>query len=147
MTYNEFLKIPELAKVEVRESTLQLWHQIYIWVLANGYADTADSPEFVKHIQSFRKIEVKTIGRHLRIMSEIGLLAQHSLRRKLSQEAKEELLNPLVGLFFGGSSLPSAFTRYALPGRPCPREFKAAQRSLEKIETRMNEFRTKTPFV
>ena len=146
MTYNEFLKLSELVKVEVRESTLQLWHQIYIWVLNNGYADTADSPEFVSHIQSFRRIEIKTIGRHLRLMSEIGLLTQHSLRRKLSQEAKDELLNPLLGMFFGGSSLPSAFTRYVLPGTPCPSEFKAAQRSLENIETRINEFRTKTPF-
>lgn len=144
MTYTEFLKLVEHMNIEATEGTLLLWHHIYAWIAEHGYADTADSPEFVKYVQSFRHIGARTIGRHLRSMSEADLLSRHILRRRLSQEAKEELLNPVVNIFFGGRSLPSSFARYSLAGKPCSREFKSALRSLESIENRMNELLRKS---
>ena len=139
MTYIEFLKIVEPTDAKVAENTLILWYRIYIWVVEHGYADTADSPEFVKYIQSFRQIGVQTIGKHLKNMADLGLLSRHTLRRRLSKDAKEELLNPIVNMFFGGKNLPSSFVRYSLAGEPCSRDFKSAQRYIENIEKRAGE--------
>jgi hypothetical protein len=48
MIYADFLKLIERTNTEATEATLLLWHHIYAWVVEHGYADTADSPEFVK---------------------------------------------------------------------------------------------------
>lgn len=144
MTYAEFLELATRANAEPAESTLRLWHHIYMWISEHGYADTADSPEFVKYVQSFRRLGVPTIGKHLRSMSDAGLLSRYFLRRRLSAEAREELLNPVTNMFFGGGNLPSSFARYSLPGQPCSREFRSAVRSLERIETRISELRSKS---
>lgn len=143
MTYAEFLDLVNCQNVNAAESTIRLWHHVYLWVVQHEYADTADSPEFVKYVREFRSLSVPTIGKHLRSMSNAGLLARHTLRRRLSHEAKDELLNPITNMFFGGSTLPSSFARYCLPGKFCSREFKSASRSLQRIEERMQEFRDK----
>ena len=143
MTYIQFLELVGHKEIAVAEATLRLWHHVYLWVLEHEYADTADSPEFVKYIRNFRLIGEPTIGRHLRSMSSAGILKRHTLRRKLSTEAKEELLNPIINTFYGGINLPSTFARYCLPGKPCSREFKSATRSLQRIEDRMQALRGK----
>jgi hypothetical protein len=144
MNYADFLELPGNKNSLASENTLRLWHHLYLWVLRHEYADTADSPEFINYVVEFRKLSVATIGKHLRSMSTAGLLKQHTLRRRLSGEAKEELLNPITNMFFGGSTLPSSFSRYCLPGKPCSKEFKSAQRSLQRIEERMQELRSKS---
>mgnify|MGYP005815166893 CR=1 FL=1 len=138
MSYATFLKLVEDRNKKASESTLRLWYHIYMWVSERGYADTADSPEFVEHVQLFRRIGIATIGRHLRSMSEGGLLSRHNLRRQLSIEVKQDLLNPLNIFFGGSSSLPSSFARYTLVGQPCPLEFKSASRTVKKIEKLMS---------
>lgn len=66
-------------------------------------------------------------------MAAAGLLKRHVLRRKLSSEAKEDLLNPILGMF-AGTSLPTTLVRYTLPNVVCPLELKAAVRKAEKID-------------
>jgi hypothetical protein len=46
----------------VTEETIKLWFQIYLWIVDKGYADIADTPEFVERIQAFRNITVPTIS-------------------------------------------------------------------------------------
>ena len=142
MNYSEFLQQHSKSSQNVSEPTLRLWHHIYEWVLKSEYADTADSPDFVKYVQSFRNVSVQTISSHLRKMSQSGLLSRHVLRRKLPAELKEEFFNPVINMFFGGDDLPSTFVRYCKPGLPCPREFKSAERVLSKIENKSSEFRS-----
>lgn len=144
MTYAEFLDLTKRQELSATESTMRLWHHIYSWVIQIEYVDTADTPEFVDYVREFRALSVPTIGKHLRSMSDAGLLARHTLRRRLPTEVKDELLNSITNMFFGGSILPSSFARYCLPGKPCPREFKSAVRSLQRIEERMQELRGKS---
>lgn len=124
----EFIRALDAGSIEVGDKTADLWFHILSWVRAKGYADTADTPEFVSHVQAFRQIGVPTVARHLSRMAEAGFLQAHTLRRRLSPEAKDVLNTSLHGMVFGGgsSSLPSSFVRYTLPGAACPREFKTA---------------------
>jgi len=130
--YLDFVALPSLQGVSVKEPTLKMWHHIFMWVEKYGYADTADSPEFVGYVQGWRKVSPATIGSHLAKMAAAGLLKRHVLRRKLSSEAKDELLNPILGMF-AGTSLPTTLVRYTLPNVACPLEFKVAVRKAEKI--------------
>jgi hypothetical protein len=50
MNYTDFVKIVKQPNEATTERTLRLWHHIYTWICEHGYADTADSPEFVKHV-------------------------------------------------------------------------------------------------
>ncbi len=131
-TYLEFIALPSVQSESVKEPTLKMWHHIYIWVEKHGYADTADTPDFVRHVQEWRKVSLSTISAHLANMAKAGLLKRHILKRKLSSEAREELLNPVLGMF-SGTSLPTTLVRYTLPDADCPLEFKAAARKAEVI--------------
>lgn len=82
MEYADFLKIiPE--GLGVTEKTLRLWFVIYNWIVENGYADSADSPLFLQHVNAFRKSSVQTVATHLRRMSDAKLIKRNVLRRKL----------------------------------------------------------------
>lgn len=133
-SYVEFLVLPETQSANVQEATLKMWHRIYSWIEVHGYADTADSPDFVHYVQEWRKVGVTTIGVHLGRMAALGLLKRHMLKRKLSTQAREELLNPVLGMF-SGANLPTTLSRYTLPGKACPLEFKAAARKAARIES------------
>ena len=130
----EFIRALDAGSVGVSDSTADLWYHILSWVQAHEYADTADGPEFIKHVQSFRRVGVSTINRHLGRMAEAGFLKAHSLRRQLSAGAKEEMSTSLHGILFGGgvSALPTVFKRYTLPGATCPRIFKTFDRVQER---------------
>lgn len=132
MTYLEFLALPAVKKVHPVEATQRIWHHIYVWVLEHGYADTADSPDFVHYVKAFRGVNIETIASHLARMANADLLKRHVLKRKLSADAKEELLNPVTTMFTG-SSLPTMLIRYTLPGVSCPLEFKSAERQATRI--------------
>lgn len=132
-SYLDFIALPSIQSVSVKEPTLKMWHHIFMWVEKHGYADTADSPEFIGYVQGWRKVSPATIGSHLAKMAAAGLLKRHVLRRKLSSEAKEDLLNPILGMF-AGTSLPTTLVRYTLPNVVCPLELKAAVRKAEKID-------------
>ena len=131
-TYLNFLALKNVQSASVNEQTLKMWHHIYVWVEKHGYADTADSPEFVRYVQDWRNIKCSTIAAHLGKMAEAGLLTRHKLKRKLSNDVREELLNPVLGIF-SGTGLPTALVRYSLPGMDCSLEFKAAARKAEII--------------
>ena len=131
--YLDFIALPSIQGVSVKEPTLKMWHHIFMWVEKYGYADTADSPEFIGYVQGWRKVSPATIGSHLAKMAGAGLLKRHVLRRKLPAEAKDELLNPILGMF-AGTSLPTMLVRYTLPNVACPLELKAAVRKAEKID-------------
>lgn len=143
----EFIRKLDSGSEIVTDKTAELWFHIFGWVEARGYADTADSPDFIKHVQSFRHVTVATIGRHLARMADAGLLRAHALRRQLPPEVKEEVASSLTGLIFGGgaSTLPTAFTRYTLPDSPCPREFKSANNLLERNRRFDDEMREQMP--
>lgn len=138
MNYADFLqKIADTGNKS--EKTLRLWHHIYVWISEKGYADTADSPEFIDYVTGFRKIGVSSIGKHLKCMSDAGIISRHTLRRRLPKDIREDLLNPVVTLFLGGNNLPSTFVRYSLPGQSCPRDFKSIERSITSINNRISE--------
>ena len=136
-TYPDFLTLTKLAKAS--ESTLRLWHHMYLWVEEKGYADTADTPEFLKYVCSFRSLKVGAINAHLRRMSKSGLLSRHVLRRKLPSELKEELYNPFLSLMTGSELPPTSFVRYCLPRQKCSVELKAIERNEVKAKARINE--------
>ena len=138
--YLKFLALPALKGKTIAEPTLRLWHCIYGWVEAKGYADTADTPEFVQHIQAFRKIGTPTIAGHLAKMADAGLLKRHNLKRQLSAESRDVLLNG-IGSMFSGAALPTTFSRYTLPGQICPKEFKGAHRKAEKLDALFADLR------
>jgi len=140
MEYVDFLdKLPE--GLGVTEKTLRLWFVIYQWILQNNYADSADSPDFLQHVNAFRKCSVQTVATHLRRMSDAKLIKRNVLRRKLSGEAKEELsIGPLL-FSRGVESIPTTFVRYCLPGEQCPTEFKSFDAAATAIDSRMNELR------
>lgn len=136
MNYLAFFKLVEEVKAEgVTEKTLQLWYVIYQWVVENGYADTADTPEFVSHVQSHRAISTKTINMHLARMAQYGLLKSYTLKRNLPKELRDELWHPFALFFSATSTLPTTFKRYSIPGKPCSGEFKALTRLIEKSES------------
>ncbi|BBN90475.1 hypothetical protein [Azospira sp. I09] len=140
MEYRDFLKeIPE--GLGATEKTLQLWFVIYQWILEHGYADSADSPAFLQHINAFRKCSTQTVATHLRRMSDAKLIKRYVLRRKLSGEAKEEL--SIGSLLFapGAESIPTTFVRYCLPGQQCPTEFKSYEAAVSALDGRMNAIR------
>lgn len=143
MNYVEFLKLVDGNNAKASEQTLHYWHTIYIWVLDYGYADTADTPEFVQYMNAFRNTSLATLNTHLRRMSEAGLLKCYVLKRKLSSEAREEFFNPVLNMFVANKALPSSFNRYCLPNQQCSREFKSASRFSEEIERRLREFSVK----
>lgn len=140
MEYHDFLKeIPE--GLGATEKTLRLWFVIYQWIIEHGYADSADSPAFIQHINAFRKCSTQTVATHLRRMSDAKLIKRNVLRRKLSGEAKEEL--SIGSLLFapGAESIPTTFVRYCLPGQQCPTEFKSFDAAVSAIDGRMNAIR------
>ncbi len=140
MEYRDFLKeIPE--GLGATEKTLRLWFVIYQWILEHGYADSADSPAFLQHINAFRQCSTQTVATHLRRMSDAKLIKRNVLRRKLSGEAKEEL--SIGSLLFapGAESIPTTFVRYCLPGQQCPTEFKSFDAAVSAIDGRMNAIR------
>lgn len=140
MEYRDFLKeIPE--GLGATEKTLRLWFVIYQWIVEHGYADSADSPAFLRHINAFRKCSTQTVATHLRRMSDAKLIKRNVLRRKLSGEAKEEL--SIGSLLFapGAESIPTTFVRYCLPGQQCPTEFKSFDAAVSAIDGRMNAIR------
>ena len=140
MAYADFLKlIPE--GLGVTEKTLRLWFVIYQWIVENNYADSADSPAFIQHINAFRKCSVQTVATHLRRMSDAKLIKRNVLRRKLSGEAKEELSIGALLFAPGVESIPTTFVRYCLPGQQCPTEFKSFDAAATAIDSRMNELR------
>ena len=140
MEYADFLKlIPE--GLGVTEKTLRLWFVIYQWIVENNYADSADSPAFIQHINAFRKCSVQTVATHLRRMSDAKLIKRNVLRRKLSGEAKEELSIGALLFAPGVESIPTTFVRYCLPGQQCPTEFKSFDAAATAIDSRMNELR------
>lgn len=134
MDYLAFVKLPQIEFATQKEDTLRLWHHIYTWIIQHGYADVSDTPDFVKHVQLFRKIEASTISRHLLEMSRINLIVRRVLRRKLPEVIRTELNSSIHGMLFGGdmSSLPTSIVRYALPGQKCSIEFKAAKVLLKR---------------
>lgn len=125
MTYLDFLALPAVQKAHPVEATQRMWHHIYVWVQEHGYADTADSPAFVQYVKAFRSVNIETIASHLSRMANADLLKRHVLKRKLTTEAKEALLNPIATMFTG-SNMPTMLIRYTLPGVPCPLDFKSA---------------------
>ena len=139
----EFIRALDAGSTRVSDKTADLWFHILAWVQKQGYADTADTPEFIDYVRAFRRIEVATIGRHLSRMAEAGFLDEHSLKRGLSSEAKEVINTSLHGLLFGGgaSALATTMKRYTLPGAPCPRVFKAGDALLERNRLRDDEMR------
>lgn len=140
MEYADFLKlIPE--GLGVTEKTLRLWFVIYQWIVENNYADSADSPAFIQHVNAFRKCSVQTVATHLRRMSDAKLIKRNVLRRKLSGEAKEELSIGALLFAPGVESIPTTFVRYCLPGQQCPTEFKSFDAAATAIDSRMNELR------
>ena len=130
----EFIRMLDAGTEEVSDQTADLWYHILGWVQTHRYADTADTPEFIQHVQAFRHLEPATIGRHLSRMAKAGFLRAHTVRRRLSQETREEVASSLTAMLFGGeaSTLPSSFKRYTLPGMPCPLEFKTADALLAR---------------
>lgn len=130
MDYLQFVGLVEATTPTTSShQSLRYWHAIYSWILVHGYADTADSPEFVAHMAGIRKTTVGTLAAHLRRMAQAGLLARHFLKRQLSEETKDDLANPILTIFRGGANaLPTSFYRYCLPGAECPLEFKSADR-------------------
>ena len=140
MEYADFLILmPE--GLGVTEKTLRLWFVIYQWIVENNYADSADSPAFIQHINAFRKCSVQTVATHLRRMSDAKLIKRNVLRRKLSGEAKEELSIGALLFAPGVESIPTTFVRYCLPGQQCPTEFKSFDAAATAIDSRMNELR------
>lgn len=140
MEYADFLKlIPE--GLGVTEKTLRLWFVIYQWIVENNYADSADSPAFIQHVNAFRKCSVQTVATHMRRMSDAKLIKRNVLRRKLSGEAKEELSIGALLFAPGVESIPTTFVRYCLPGQQCPTEFKSFDAAATAIDSRMNELR------
>ena len=135
--YPDFIELAKLSKAN--ESTLRLWHHIYLWVEEKGYADTADTHEFVKYVCAFIPLKVGAIKSHVRRMSQAGILSRHVLRRKLPSELREELYNPIMSLISGSELPPSSFVRYCLPGQKCSLELKAILRNEEKMQARMND--------
>lgn len=141
MDYPTFLKHVANSGGTASEATLRLWHHIYKWVLLHEYADTADTPEFVKYVQEFRNLSVPTINSHLKKMSSAGLLARHTLRRKLPKELREGFFNPVINMFFGGDDLPSTFVRYCKPSAVCSCEFKSAERAMAKMQQKVADLK------
>ncbi len=144
MEYADFLKtIPE--GLGVTEKTLRLWFVIYQWIVENGYADSADSPEFLQHVNAFRKCSTQTVATHLRRMSDAKLIKRNVLRRKLPAEAKEAL--SIGSLLFapGPESIPTTFVRYCLPEQTCPTEFKSFDAAVTAIDGRLNALREAVP--
>jgi len=140
MEYHDFLKeIPE--GLGATEKTLRLWFVIYQWIIEHGYADSADSPAFLQHINAFRKCSTQTVATHLRRMSDAKLIKRNVLRRKLSGEAKEELSMGSLLFAPGAESIPTTFVRYCLPGQQCPTEFKSFDAAVSAIDGRMNAIR------
>lgn len=140
MEYADFLKLtPE--GLGVTEKTLRLWFVIYQWIVENNYADSADSPAFIQHVNAFRKCSVQTLATHLRRMSDAKLIKRNVLRRKLSGEAKEELSIGALLFAPGVESIPTTFVRYCLPGQQCPTEFKSFDAAVSAIDGRMNAIR------
>ena len=138
LEYTDFIYIAQDASVS--EPTLRLWHHIYLWVEKHGYADTADTPEFVEYVCLFRNLTIGTINTHLRRMWENGLLSRNVLRRKLPPDILDVHLSPFA-LLLGAGGLPSSFVRYSLPGQKCSLEFKSVARSEEKMRSRFTEIR------
>ena len=133
----EFIRKLDARSPNVNDSTAALWFHLLSWVVSLGYADTADSPDFLKHVQEFRQISVQTIGKHLGRMADAGFLQAHRVRRKLPTEVKADLNASLTSLIFGGgaSSMPTSFKRYTLPGVSCPMVFRSFDRAEERERT------------
>lgn len=141
MEYVDFLeKIP--GGHGLTENTLRLWFVMYQWVLLHGYADSADSPAFLEHVNKFRKSSTGTIATHLRQMANAGLLKRTALRRKLSQETKETLSVGALLFAPGAESTPTSFVRYTLPGHSCPTEFNSLNTAISAVEKRIKDART-----
>lgn len=140
----EFVKALDAGSEVVSDKTADLWFHILEWVQQRGYADTADTPEFVKHVQAFRRIGVATIGKHLGRMADAGFLSAHNLRRELPKTVKEEVATSVSAMVFGGgtSTLPTSFKRYTLPKVPCPLMLKSATALLERNRRFDEELRT-----
>lgn len=132
ISFSDFTALPAARAANVTEASLRLWHHIYVWAQEFGYVDLADTPQFIRYVQDLRKLSQATISRHLVAMAQAGLLKRHVLKRRLPAEARDELLDPVLGMF-AGASLPTTFARFTLPGVECPREFKAAAQRAEKI--------------
>jgi hypothetical protein len=132
----EFIRKLDASSVQVSDSTADFWWHLLSWVSLHGYADTADSPEFVSYVQGFRSVTVATINRHLARMTKAGFLKAYEARRRLPVEVKEDLNQSISALAFGGgtSALPTSFKRYALPGTECSQEFKSVSVALERSE-------------
>jgi hypothetical protein len=142
MEYIEFLQLLKNKPKVPTEKTLRLWHVAYKWILLHGYADTADSPDFVKHMNTFRSCSTSTLSAHLRRMSGLGLLKRNMLKRTLPVEVREELSLGNPFLFLPGlESLPTTLVRYCLPSQKCSLEFKSLAAEYARVESRSNEFR------
>lgn len=144
MEYVDFLgKLP--AGLSVNEKTLRLWFVMYNWIVDNGYADCADSPAFLQHVNAFRKCSVQTVATHLRRMSDAKVIKRYVVRRKLSGEVKEDLSSGLVFFSPGVESLPTTFVRYCLPGKQCSTEFKSVEVALNTINRTIMEHKKALP--
>ena len=123
----------------ITTATEEMWWHLYTWVVERGYADTADQPGFVEHVQAFRGIEVGGINRHLRRMAGAGLLEPHRLTRKLDARTKDALKMG-TGIFDvlsgqgSASTLPSVVVRYTLPGASPPLKLSRARLAIDAAE-------------
>lgn len=126
----EFVQRLDAGPLRVSDATADLWYHLLSWVDTHGYADTADSPDFVKYVQDFRTVGVPTINKHLSRMAAAKFLQGHRLARRLSPESREDMSSPVHNIIFGTglASLPTSFKRYTLPGAPCPKVFRALER-------------------
>lgn len=127
----EFVRRLDSGSERVSDATADLWYHLLSWVVKKGYADTADSPDFVSYVQEFRAVGVATINKHLSRMAEAKFLQRHRVARRLPPEIREDMSSPIHTLIFGSdlASLPTSFTRYTLPGVPCPTVFRSLERA------------------
>lgn len=138
----EFVRRLDSGSVHVSDATADLWYHLLAWVQVKGYADTADSPDFVKYVQDFRAVSVATINKHLSRMVRAKFLQGHRVARRLSAESREDMSSPVHSLIFGSglTTLPTSFKRYTLPGVKCPLVFRSLERVAEHEKTVLETF-------
>ena len=135
MDHKDFTRrIPAAVASKLNERTLVIWHAIYEYVTSNGQTDRFDR-NMRKSVeeQSGHWISDATAQRHMKRMSDCGLLQRHRIVVKYTEIGK------LMGGFLFEGFLsdgppPGSYHCYTLPGMTPVLNPKSEDDSEEKAE-------------